>query len=125
MREEPHCVARDLLQELSVGSSTDLQDFGELVNVVVAREQNLPCQQFRHNAPHRPDVNCVVCVYVCVGGHACVYVCVQLQNGTAITKRALNTQTLFVIVHPIEHDLRSPPVARGNIACHLIICRTC
>ena len=82
-----HRIAGDLLQEVPVGSAADLQDPRELVDVVVAWEQDLPSEQLGHDAPDRPDVH------------------------------------LLVVVHPIQHDLRSPPVARGNIARHLVVCR--
>ena len=33
--------------------------------------------------------------------------------------------TLFVVVHPVQHDLWGPPVPRSDISGHLIVCSTC
>ena len=47
-----HCVTGDLQQELPIGSAADLENLGQLVNVVTSRKQHLSRQELCHNAPY-------------------------------------------------------------------------
>ena len=37
-------------------------------------------------------------------------------------KKTNKSSTCLVVMHPVQHDLRSPVPPSGHIACHFIIC---
>lgn len=56
-RRVTHVLARDCVDHIIRGSAEELSDDGELVDVVLAREQRLALEHFCEDAAGAPDIN--------------------------------------------------------------------
>ena len=58
------CMFSEVLQDMFAGGPSDVMDFVDLVQFIVAREQRTQTQHFVHHAAYAPDVHLVAIVSV-------------------------------------------------------------